>query len=84
MSGANGACLHTSQRHRTPPCAVIRRRGRLPPARLPLTTGGRRPSEWFPRTGTVRYPPRVSRISVISDGTPKRFGGPQYPVPRLV
>lgn len=34
--------------------------------------------------GNVRYPPRVSRISVISDGTPKRFGGPQYPVPRLV
>ncbi len=24
-----------------------------------------------------RYPARVNRISVISDGTPKRFGGPQ-------
>lgn len=46
MSEANGACLHTSQRHRTPPCAVIRRRGWLPPARLPLTTGGRQPREW--------------------------------------
>ena len=38
----------------------------------------------FFKRGNVRYPPRVSRISVISDGTPKRFGGPQYPVPRLV
>ncbi|CAB3975649.1 malonic semialdehyde reductase [Burkholderia cenocepacia] len=36
------------------------------------------------KRGNVPYPPRVSRISVISDGTPKRFGGPQYPVPRLV
>src|SRR5262245_55383192 len=26
----------------------------------------------------------TSRIRVISDGAPKRFGGPQYPVPRLV
>lgn len=42
------------------------------------------PANGFPLTGTVRYPPRVSLISVISDGTPKRFGGPQYPVPRLV
>ncbi len=23
------------------------------------------------------------RMSVISEGTPKRIGGPQYPVPRL-
>jgi hypothetical protein len=27
---------------------------------------------------------RTSRTRVISDGAPKRFGGPQYPVPRLV
>src|SRR5882724_5437298 len=25
----------------------------------------------------------ISRMRVISEGTPKRFGGPQYPVPRL-
>jgi len=25
----------------------------------------------------------TSRTSVISDGAPNRFGGPQYPVPRL-
>lgn len=51
------------------------------PGPAPPMTGRRRP---FPNGGNVRYPPRVSRISVISDGTPKRFGGPQYPVPRLV
>lgn len=56
MSGANGACLHTSQRHRTPPCAVIRRRGRLPPARFPPTTGLRRPREWFPPDGNRALP----------------------------
>ncbi|SOY83822.1 hypothetical protein CBM2599_A180061 [Cupriavidus taiwanensis] len=28
--------------------------------------------------------PRTNLTRVISDGAPNRFGGPQYPVPRLI
>ncbi len=56
-------------------------------SKLAPTMFSRRLSEplWFKifAVAVVVYA-ATNRNRVISDGAPKRFGGPQYPVPRLV